>query len=88
MRGTDIQQDALFSSVNPGDRVPGHHPLRPIRTIKYEEVYLKAYRTVTEARHSIGDYVTLYNQRRPHSSLDGVSPDTFYYQLLPQQMAA
>ena len=58
------------------------------RTIKYEEVYLKAYRTVTEARESIGDYVTLYNQRRPHSSLDGAPPDTFYYQHLPQQMAA
>ena len=58
------------------------------RTIKYDEVYLKAYRTVTEARKSIGDYVTLYNQRRPHSSLDGIPPDTFYYQHLPQKMAA
>ena len=58
------------------------------RTIKYDEVYLKAYRTVTEARKSIGDYVTLYNQRRPHSSLDGIPPDTFYYQHLPQKIAA
>jgi putative transposase len=58
------------------------------RTIKYDEVYLKAYRTVTEARKSIGDYVTIYNQRRPHSSLDGIPPDTFYYQHLPQKMAA
>jgi len=33
MRGTDIQQDALFSTVNPGDRVPDDHPLRPIRTM-------------------------------------------------------
>ena len=39
-------------------------------------------RTVTEARNSIGNYVTLYNQRRPHSSLDGVPPDTFHYQHL------
>ena len=33
MRGTDIQQDALFSTVNPGDRVPEEHPLRPICTM-------------------------------------------------------
>jgi len=58
------------------------------RTIKYDEVYLKAYRIVTEARNSIGKYVTLYNQRRPHSSLDGIPSDTFYYQHLPQLMAA
>jgi len=58
------------------------------RTIKYEEVYLKAYDTVKEARTSIGKYIDLYNRRRPHSSLDGVPPDTFYYNHLPQQMAA
>ena len=58
------------------------------RTIKYEEVYLKAYDSVREARESIGNYIDFYNRRRPHSSLDGVPPDTFYYQHLPQLMAA
>jgi len=58
------------------------------RTIKYEEVYLKAYDSVREARASIGSYIDFYNRRRPHSSLDGVPPDTFYYQHLPQLMAA
>lgn len=58
------------------------------RTIKYDEVYLKAYRTVTEAKHSLAQYIDLYNKRRPHSSLDGVPPDTFYYQHLPLPMAA
>jgi len=33
MRGTNIQKDALFSTVNPSDRVPDDHPLRPIRTM-------------------------------------------------------
>ena len=56
------------------------------RTIKYEEVYLKAYRSVTEARESIRNYINFYNQRRPHSSLDGVTPNTFYYHQLPQQI--
>jgi len=58
------------------------------RTIKYEEVYLKAYDSVKVARASIGSYIDLYNRRRPHSSLDGVPPDTFYYNHLPQRMAA
>ena len=58
------------------------------RTIKYEEVYLKAYDSVREARASIGNYIDFYNRRRPHSSLDGVPPGTFYYNHLPQLMAA
>ena len=38
------------------------------RTIKYEEVYLRAYDTVSDARGSLGRYITFYNSRRPHSS--------------------
>ena len=33
MRGPDIQQDALFSTVSPDARVPKDHPLRPIRVM-------------------------------------------------------
>jgi len=40
------------------------------RSIKYEEVYLRAYDTVAEARASIGRYLNFYNGRRPHSSRD------------------
>ena len=59
------------------------------RSVKYEEVYLKAYETVTEARRSIGIYLNFYNRERPHSSLDGIPPDHFYYNnLLPLPMAA
>ena len=44
------------------------------RSVKYEEVYLRAYDSVSEARASIGRYLTFYNGRRPHSSLDGRHP--------------
>lgn len=49
------------------------------RTIKYEEVYLHAYASVPEARASLGHYVGFYNARRPHSSLDGNTPDQAYF---------
>jgi len=39
------------------------------RSVKYEEVYLRAYGAVSEARASIGRYLTFYNSKRPHSSL-------------------
>ena len=48
------------------------------RTIKYEEVYLRAYRSVSEARRGLDRYVAFYNRRRPHSSLGGQTPDQAY----------
>jgi len=58
------------------------------RSVKYEEVYLRAYESVGEARTSIGRYLDFYNQRRPHSSLDGTTPDRAYFEPLPIRMAA
>jgi len=58
------------------------------RSIKYEEVYLRAYDSVGEARQSIGRYLDFYNGRRPHSSLDGMTPDQAYFTELPIRMAA
>ena len=52
------------------------------RSVKYEEVYLKAYESVGHARRSIGDYINLYNQRRPHSSLEDRTPDEAYFATL------
>ncbi len=58
------------------------------RSVKYEEVYLRAYDSVSEARASIGRYLDFYNGRRPHSSLDGTTPDQAYFTSLPTRMAA
>ena len=58
------------------------------RSVKYEEVYLRAYDSVSEARASIRRYFDFYNRRRPHSSLDGTTPDHAYFSLLPLRMAA
>jgi putative transposase len=49
------------------------------RSVKYEEVYLRAYGSVSEARASIGRYLAFYNGRRPHSSLDRRTPDQAYF---------
>jgi putative transposase len=58
------------------------------RSVKYEEVYLRAYDGVSQARSSIGRYLDFYNGRRPHSSLDGATPDQAYFTPLPFRMAA
>ena len=49
------------------------------RSIKYEEVYLRAYDSVAQARGSLGRYLDFYNRKRPHSSLDARTPDRAYF---------
>jgi putative transposase len=58
------------------------------RSVKYEEVYLRAYDSVSDARASMGRYLDFYNGRRPHSSLDGMTPDQAYFTPLPLRLAA
>jgi putative transposase len=58
------------------------------RTVKYEEVYLRAYETVSEARASIHRFLGFYNSRRPHSSLDRRTPDQAYFNQLLLPVAA
>jgi hypothetical protein len=58
------------------------------RSGKYEEVYLRAYDSVCEARSSIGRYLDFYNTKRPHQSLDGATPDQAYFTALPLRAAA
>lgn len=49
------------------------------KSVKYEEVYLRAYETVSHARALIGRYLDFYNGRRPHSRLGGKMPDQTYF---------
>jgi len=58
------------------------------RSVKHEEVYLRAYGSVAGARASIGRYLDFYNRKRPHSSLDARTPDHAYFTHLPQAAAA
>ncbi len=58
------------------------------RSVKYEEVYLRAYDSVSDARALLGRYLDFYNSRRPHSSLDGITPDQAYFTPLPLRLAA
>jgi len=58
------------------------------RTVKYEEVYLRAYDSVSDARASLGRYLDFYNGRRPHSRLGARTPEQAYLDHLPQRMAA
>ncbi|HEY1962936.1 MAG TPA: IS3 family transposase [Rhizomicrobium sp.] len=58
------------------------------RSVKYEEVYLRAYDSVGEARTSLARYFDFYNRKRPHSSLDRRTPDQAYFGNLPQVAAA
>ena len=57
-------------------------------SVNYEEVYLKAYETVSRARELIGKYLELCNGRRPHSSLDRKTPDHFCLPALTRPRAA
>ncbi|WP_449474665.1 integrase core domain-containing protein [Sphingobium chungangianum] len=58
------------------------------RSVKYEEVYLRACAAVSEARVSISRYLNFYNAKRPHSSLGAQTPDQTYSDNLPLAMAA
>jgi putative transposase len=58
------------------------------RSVKYEEVYLRAYDSVADARASLGRYLVFYNGKRPHSSLAASTPDQAYFSPLLQCAAA
>jgi putative transposase len=57
------------------------------RSIKYEEVYLRAYDSVSDARASLGRYLIFYNGRRPHTALDRRTPDQAYFTPTPLRAA-
>ena len=58
------------------------------RSLKYEEVYLRAYETVRDAQQGLARYVQFYNHVRPHRALDGRTPNRVYWENRPAQPAA
>jgi putative transposase len=58
------------------------------KTVKYEEVYLPAYDTVSDAKEALKRYCDFYNRKRPHSALDGKTPDRAYFNKPLQVIAA
>ena len=58
------------------------------RSVKYEEVYLKSYGSLTEARRELAVYFEFYNQRRRHQGLDDRTPDEVYWTTLPKMQVA
>ena len=58
------------------------------RSVKYEDIYLRAYGSVSDVKAGLNRYFNFYNSRRPHSSLDGQTPDQVYFRTLPQIKAA
>ena len=58
------------------------------RSVKYEEVYLKAYDSISEARKGLMVYFDFYNRLRKHQSLDRKTPDEVYWTTLSQKQVA
>jgi len=58
------------------------------RSVKYEDVYLKAYDSIPETREGLKTYFKFYNSKRRHQGLDRKTPDNVYWSTLPQRQAA
>ena len=57
------------------------------RSVKYEDVYLRAYETPTELRTGLTRYFGFYNTRRRHSALDRRTPDAVYFDQAHRDLA-
>ena len=58
------------------------------RSVKYEEVYLRAYESVSQAREGISRYLNFFNAARPHTAHGGKTPDSAYFASLPAMSKA
>jgi putative transposase len=58
------------------------------RSVKYEDIYLKAYGSMTEVRRGLTEYFRFYNQKRWHQTLDRKTPAMVYFSTLPQRQVA
>ena len=58
------------------------------KSIKYEQVYMYPYETVSATHQGLERYLTFYNQTRPHRALDGHTPDGVYFDNMPTRLTA
>jgi putative transposase len=54
------------------------------KSVKYEDVYLKAYNSIAVARQELTQYFDRYNKRRRHQGLDDMTPDMVYWDTIPK----
>ncbi len=86
---TDVLKahDNRISRDGKGCRVDNVFVERLWRSVKYEEVYLKAYDSMSDARASLGIYFDFYNTERRHQSLGRRTPDRVYYGGIDRRVA-
>jgi putative transposase len=58
------------------------------KSVKYEDIYLKAYGSMADARNGLSQYFTFYNEKRWHQNFDRKTPSMVYYDSLAQKRAA
>ena len=58
------------------------------KTVKYQEVYLKAYESIGHAKKELKQFFDRYNMRRPHQGLADRTPDEVYWSTLPRAKEA
>lgn len=75
-----LERDVKISMDGRGRCMDNIFTERLWRTIKYENIYLRSYRSIDEARSGIGDYLNFYNNKRIHSSLNYETPALIYHQ--------
>jgi putative transposase len=87
---TDVLKDkgVAISMDGKGRWVDNVFVERLWRSVKYEDLYLRAYETPAELREGLGQYFEFYNTRRRHSALDRRTPDAVYYEQANVKLAA
>ena len=78
---TDVLKDkgVAISMDGKGRWVDNVFVERLWRSVKYEDLYLRAYETPAQLRAGLGKYFEFYNTKRRHSALDRRTPDAVYY---------
>lgn len=86
--GTLKDHDIKISMDGKGRAMDNIFIERLWRSVKYEEIYLKEYRSVDELRKALKKYFHFYNYHRPHQSFDGQTPAEVYFGQQEMRLAA